>query len=91
MDILGTGLGALISLALIGILVYYVKKNTNAERDKQALEAQSSAQDAALTRDEGLLAAREREDREREKIEVVGVDRERANELLRDALKDDLN
>lgn len=88
MELLGVGL---IVLAIIGVLVYYVRKGVNAERDNDALEAQSSAQKEALDKDEGLLAAREREDREREKIEVVGVTRERANQLLRDALKDDLN
>lgn len=88
METLGIGL---LVVAILGLVVYYVRKGVNAERDNDALEAQSNAQKAASERDRALLAEREREDRAREDAETVGVDRERANELLRGALEDYLN
>lgn len=88
MELLGTGL---IALVIITLVVYYIRKGINAERDNQALEAQSSVQKAALQREEAILAEREREDRDREKASIPGITRERANELLREALDDDFN
>lgn len=88
METLGIGL---IVLAILGLLLYYVRKGINASRDNDALEAQSNAQKSTIAENERLLAEREREDRRNEAAEVVGVDRERANQLLRDALKDDFN
>lgn len=90
MEILGVGM---FSLALVGLLVYYIRKGVNSERNTDALEVQSRAQVAALDREEGLLAEKEREDRRNEEREKanIGGDRERANQLLIDATKDNLN
>lgn len=88
MELLGIGL---LALVFVGILVYYIRKGINAERNEQAVQAQSDAREAALAQEEALLAEREREDRRSEAAEVTGVTRERANELLRDAFKDDFN
>jgi len=87
-----TSLGiGLVCLAFIGLLVYYVKVGINAKRNEAAVEALSKAQADALSVAEQLAADKEREERRDEAAAVVGIDREHANKLLLDALKDDLN
>lgn len=90
MESLGIGL---VVLAFAGLLVYYVRKAVNSERNEQALDEQNKAQADALVLANKLAGDKEREERLNERIEVVsiGSDRERANQLLRDAVKDDLN
>lgn len=84
------GIG-LVILAFVGLLVYYVRKGLNSERNEESLLEQNRAQADSLSAANAARAESEREERQRESIEVVGIDRAAANQRLRDALKNDAN
>lgn len=84
-------LGGVLGLAIIGILVYYVRAGVNAGRDADALEAESKAQDEELARVNEAKVKTEMEERREEDATVAGISRDDANKLLSEALKDDVN
>lgn len=80
-------IGAVIA-GLLGALWYYVRKGVNLERDVDSLKGQSERQDEAIQLGNSIRAGAEREERRDEAEATRSVDRDAANKLLLDALKD---